>query len=381
MDIVLLLLAIPLVWAFAARYLLPATIETGEAAVNSGIAAFVMVALYCMFFWSNTRDTEILNGYVTGKERNKVSCEHSYQCMCVQSCSSDGRGGQSCTEICQTCYDHSYDIDWDVYTTVGNLEINRIDRQGLGEPPRWTAVRINEPAATSHGYTNYVMASPASLFSSMLTEEELEAKKSILPQPHGIYDYYRVRHTFDIGAHVASREAWEHGLAHTLRDLGKEKQVNITMVFIAGHGREYKQLLERAWLGGKKNEIVIIVGVTGKQVVWVESFTFGKSAGNGMLHVLLRDELQKLKSVDDAMAGVAVITGIVRKNFVRQQMEKYKYLEDEAGPTEFQIGMMIFIILGLLFGGTIYFHKTESGFTSMHRFNNFRGQFRRRYPY
>lgn len=100
--------------------------------------------LYVTLTLGKAADVELLNGYVTGKERDVVSCSHSYECMCyyTESCSGSGTS-RSCTRTrhCSTCYEHSYDVDWDVHTTVGNLTIDRIDRQGLDQPPRWTAVQ------------------------------------------------------------------------------------------------------------------------------------------------------------------------------------------------------------------------------------------------
>src|SRR5574342_424492 len=113
---------------------------------------------------ANTHDVEVWNGVVTGKEQNTVSCSHSYQCNCRQSCTGSGKN-QSCTTVCDTCYEHSHDYDWDVYTSINDtITIDRVDRQGVNEPSLWTAVKMGEPVSVTHSYKNYIKASPGTLF-------------------------------------------------------------------------------------------------------------------------------------------------------------------------------------------------------------------------
>lgn len=358
MGIVLWLCLIPIVWAAVAHFALRNTITWKEALLQGGAAALVIVIVYAIMAWNNTHDTEILNGAVTGKEQNRVSCSHSYSCRCRQSCSGSGNS-RSCHTVCDTCYEHLYDWDWDVYTTVGNMTISRVDRRGSEEPPRWTAVKIGEPAAVEHGYTNYVKAAPNSLFNTKLAENEAKTKAALIPAYPSVYDYYRVDHTIDVKAGVANRKEWDEAIDQVLKTTGAYKQVNIVMVFVGGQGRDYKDMLERAWIGGKKNDVVIVVGVTGTKIDWVESFTFGKTSGNAILAVRLRDELQKHGTTENAAAGVATIAKQVNADFHRKKMEDYEYLKAEGGPSAKQIGWIVFLVFVLLIGTTIWLHKAD----------------------
>lgn len=358
MDIAFWFCLIPLVWSAIAYFVLPKTVSWREAAVMGGAGSFLLIVIVGMLFWSNTSDTEILNGHVTNKKQVRVSCSHSYSCNCRTVCSGTG-DSRSCSTQCDTCYEHPWDWDWSVYTSVGNLSIERVDRRGKNEPPRWTAVQIGEPAARPHRFTNYVKAAPHSLFNMVLAEKEAKSLAGMIPRYPAVFDYYRVHHALDVRAGVANLAEWDAEIDRALIKLGASKQANILVVFVTGVGREYKDSLERAWAGGKKNDVVVVVGVNGVAIEWVESFTFGKTAGNAMLAVRLRDELQALETIEDPVKGVATISALVQGEYTRRQMEDYKYLAKEAGPSDTQLGWTVSIMIGLLIIASFLFHRYD----------------------
>lgn len=369
MEIALWLCLIPLVWAAIAHFALPNTISWKEGLLQGGGVAVVVVLIFGIMSYSNTRDTEILNGQVTAKKQVYTSCEHSYQCNCYTTCSGTG-SSRSCTRHCSTCYEHSNDWDWRVSTTVGSMNISRVDRRGSYEPPRFSAVVIGEPAAVQSAYTNYVKAAPSSLFNTKLAENEAKAKAALIPKYPSVYDYYRVDHTIDIQAGVANRKAWDDEIDQALKTLGAAKQTNIVLVFVGKQDRSYKDMLERAWLGGKKNDVIIVVGVTGTKIDWVEAFTFGKTSGNAILAVKIRDELQKYGTTEDAKAGVGIITKAIAFDFHRKNMKDYEYLKAEGGPSATQVGWLVAIVL-LILGVTTYL---------LHKHDVFNEEFYNRHP-
>jgi len=134
-DLFWLIILFPLVWPFAARYFFNSGITWAEMALNITLCTALAVGVWHIGKFSEISDVEVWSGEVVNKKKIRMMCEHSYQCMCVTvSC------GKDCsTEICQTCYDHSFDNDWRVFTSMGKwtqFNIDRIDRQGLKEPPR-----------------------------------------------------------------------------------------------------------------------------------------------------------------------------------------------------------------------------------------------------
>src|SRR5580698_7591447 len=143
-----------------------------------------------------TRDTETWNGRVVSKRSEHVSCEHSYDCN-PYPCHCDKKG--NCSTCYHTCYEHSYDVDWEVFSSNGEeFEIARVDRQGTREPGRWTRVEMGEPTSKVHDYENYIKASPDSMFRRQgLTGRYVEMK--VLPEyPQDIYDYYRINRVLGV---------------------------------------------------------------------------------------------------------------------------------------------------------------------------------------
>src|SRR5690348_3424388 len=95
-------------------------------------AQAIVAGLSCLAIsYQNTTDYQVINGEVTGKEQNRVSCEHSYECNCRQESyeCGDSKNSRTCyRRVCDTCYEHSHDYDWDVYSNIGTFTIDRIDR-------------------------------------------------------------------------------------------------------------------------------------------------------------------------------------------------------------------------------------------------------------
>lgn len=358
MQFILWMSIVPIVWAILARFVFKNSICWKESGIIAGVGVLLLSIGYAIMMMSATDDVEILNGQVTGKEKVRVSCSHSYTCNCVTSCTGSG-ANQSCSTICQTCYEHSHDFDWRVATTVGKLEINRVDRQGTEEPPRWTAVQIGEPAAVENSYTNYLKAAPNSLFDMKLAESEIG--KYNLPPVNGVYDYYRYDPVIDLSGKVTNVKQWNAHLRHEMRRLGPLKQVNVVVVFVpASVGIEYASTLERARLGGKKNEVTIVIGVEETKIEWVQSFTFGRSSGNGAVNVNLREDLIALGTTSNPAAGVAAISSDVRSYFVRREMKDYEYLKNEIRPTPRGVGTLMFLQLLLLSGITFFMHRHDT---------------------
>lgn len=304
----------------------------------------------------NTHDTEILNGRVTRKVRDEVSCRHSYQCNCYQSCSSDSKGNQSCTTICQTCYEHSYDVDWDVHTSIGAvIGIDTVDRQGLIEPPRWTKVVIGEPVAVSHGYTNYIKGSPDTLFRHQGLTDKYE--KSLPGYPGGIYDYYRLDRLVSVGLTLDDAKLWNADLSELNATLGAAKQVNAVVVVVKNAPAEYFYALEQSWIGGKKNDVVLVISVDDQlKMQWVEVMAW---TDNKLFQVELRDEVYGNGQTLNRTSVIKSLTHYISTAYKRKPMKDFEYLSGLIKPTPGQwIFSMIFGII-LSVGLGIFFLKND----------------------
>lgn len=296
-----------------------------------------------------TSDTELLNGQVTGKEQVRVSCSHSYSCNCkkVTSCSGSG-ANRSCstTESCDTCYEHSNDYDWMLRTSVGSIEVDRVDRQGVHTPPRYSAAKAGDPVAVTHRFTNYVLAAQHSLFNAQ-REAHAGQQWAVPAYPLAVYDLHYVDRAIPVGASVPDLREWNREIALALRELGPSKQVNIVVVLTAVTDRRYAEHLRASWLGGKKNDVVVVLGVPEyPKVQWAEVLSWTTRED---MKVNLRDELQALPELRPAET-VALVASHIAKEFERRRMRDFEYLADEIEPSTLAVLGLIALSLAAAWG-------------------------------
>lgn len=279
--------------------------------------------------YSSLVDKEVHSGRVTNKLQDSTSCEHSYPC----NCNKDG---------CSTCYEHIHDYDWVVQSTAGNFKIDRVDRQGTKEPPRFTAVKIGEPAALAHRYMNYIKGSTDSLFN---TEADITVKSyfpTVPAYPVEVYDYFHVDRVLTAGVTIPDLPTWNNDLANMLADLGPAKQVNAIVVFTDVFDPRYATALRAHWLGGKKNDVVIVVGTPAyPKIDWVEVFSWSDSE---LFKVQLRDDLRDMHVVDRTKF-IATVTKHINTGFVRKKMKDFEYLESNIHPSSMALTIMIALAL------------------------------------
>jgi len=307
------------------------------------VAQAVVAGLSVWAIYSaNTSDTEVLNGVVVSKRKVRVHCEHSYKCHCHTVCSGTGKK-RSCHEKCSICYEHPFDYEWQVYSSIDrSSEIDRVDRQGLDEPPRWTVARVGEPYSAEHGYTNYLKAAPGSLFRRQGLAEKYEGN---LPDfPAQVTDYYRYQPLVLVnGARVDSVGVWNQGLAEMNGRLGSRKQVDIVLVLVRDLPQEYFYALEQVWIGGKQNSVVLVIGVNAAlmpQWATVMSWTT-----NEMLKVFLRDVVMDIPVLDREVL-FRRLEQSVNDYYQRKPMSDFEYLASSIAPTPTQWG--ISMVVGLL---------------------------------
>lgn len=353
--------AIPLLIALAAFVFTKQRISFKELLAQLAVQA-VLVGIICsVAYYRNTWDVEIQNGRVSDKKKVWVSCSHSYSCNCREVCSGSGKD-QSCSTVCDTCYEHSNDWDWEVYTTNREtIDIDRVDRRGSNEPPRWTAVRIGEPTSIAHSYENIIKAVPDSLFRTQGNEQV-----SAPEYPGNVYDYYRLNRLVQQGTNVADAGAWNNDLAEINADLGQRKQVNMVVVLAKNQSREWFKHLERNWIGGKKNDTVLVVNVDNTdKITWAETMAW---TDHSIFKVRLRDEVLNIGTLDRSKILKTMAT-VVEKDYRRKPMSDYNYLRAAIVPTttQFVVGIIIATLAAL--GLSLYFHENDPFGDEIRRWN------------
>lgn len=354
-------LLFPLIYPLWVKIGLRKTVTWKEWIANTigGVAVFAI--LYGLGMAGQTIDFEVINSEVTRKAQVEVSCSHSYECNCrnVRSCSGSGKN-RSCStsRVCDTCYEHNEDYDWTVWSGVGAVDIDRIDRQGTSMPPRWDRVKIGEPFSTTNMYTNYVKAVPESLFSTFHAGSEEFA--SMIPRYPSIYDYYNIDRVIPVGVAVNGLNEMNRHLAERLKTIGPSKQANIIVVIANTGSSNYKYALEQAWLGGKKNDVIVVIGSPQYPAIkWVDVIAFGKNKGNSLMTVLMKRHVKELGTLEDGVKVIDTIADTVVDKFDREPMKNFEYLKSEIKPPFWVFITALILSILTSIGLSIYFHKND----------------------
>jgi hypothetical protein len=354
-ELWVIVVAFPIFAAFIGKLIWKHEFEWQEIAITLTAAVIICTVMLFAGKYTGLMDTLVLNGKVTGKDQVKVSCSHSYPCNCRTVCRSSGKS-TSCSTHCDTCYEHPWDYDWDVFTTIGTFTIDRVDRRGTKEPSRWTSVQKGEPVSKTETYQNYIKGAPESLFNKALL---MQKKYSIPSYPSNIYDYYHINRVVEVGVVVKEKSKLNENLNLMLRDIGPQKQVNVVAVF-TNHDENFARALEAAWLGGKKNDIVVVTGLgTDQSIKWVCVFSWSKNS-------VVNFEIQQgIKSLDflDVNKYSDLIAKYATKSFVRRPMAEFEYLLDDIDPP-----MWVVVLAGMLgffgsLGAAYWFSKPTNRFS------------------
>jgi len=346
MSPIFLLLLFPLIWPFVAKRLWNNEITWSEMGLNIAIVAVLTTGVYQLGKYGATQDTEVWNGSIVSKDRIHDSYERSYDCNCYETCSGSGNN-RTCTTTCDTCYEDHYTVTWSAVSTAGNIRFEHLDETHRSvydtpDPQVYKNCKIGEPASLEHTYTNYVQAVPHSLFNDDSTVAEQYAGK--IPAYPRVHNFYHITRTLNVGSSVPTQVISEFNeqVNEALITLGPSKQANIIVIFTDIMDPSYRYAVENAWLGGKKNDIVVFIGTTdGKTVGWVDIMTWALNSGNEMFHVKMRDGAKVLPI--DATQMSTFISSTVEQYYDRPHMSDYQYLEQEIKPATWVMNIAIFI--------------------------------------
>ncbi len=325
-----------------------------EFLIQFAVQACVFGIVAGILYYQNIYYTEMLNGQVTRKTREKVHCRHSYDCNCHISCSGSGRN-ESCSTHCDTCYDHSYDIDWNIYDSIGNIfRIRTKDRQGLIKPKKWIKTEVGDPTANSHQYKNYIKASSATLFQKTGLVEKF---KDVLPNyPSNLYDYFELDRIVTVDYTLLDSDKWNRSLSYVNGLIGAQKQCNAILVITKNQPREFKGALEQYWLGANKNDVVLIVNIDDEEIIdWVDTLALSKTS---LFQHELIDSITTLKKFDIEKVINELQYNII-ENYKRKRMRDFEYLQSTIVPTTTQFIVSISISIIISIGLAVFFETQD----------------------
>lgn len=359
MTTFLIILAVMLPLPWVSKLIWPHQVTLLEAAASVGASAIVIAITYFAGQAGMTWDTEIWNGKIVSKNREHGHYLEAYSCNCRQVCSGSGKN-RSCSTTCDTCYRDHYTVKWTAASTIGTFHIDGKDWTSsavykVPDPERYASIQKDDPCSRTSSFTNYVKAVPESLFhANPLLQKRFE---NMIPEyPLGIYDIYRLDRAIPVGVSVPDLKQWNQDISGILRELGPQKQANIIVLFVNTPDSSYQQALEAAWIGGKKNDIIVILGTTQyPKIDWAAVSSWSKSE---TFKVQLRDEILDVGEVRRE-AIIPLIEKNTLKYFERRHMKEFEYLKDEIEPPIWVL--VLAVVLGIAFslGASYLFSDTS----------------------
>ena len=366
-------LCIPIALGLALWYGLRESRDSWKyASILTALGMFIVLVTFFASQGIATWDTEIWSGKITTKDRIHDSYVRTYPCNCRTVTTGSGQNASS-TQVCDTCYEDRYTVEWSCNSTVGKFEIEKFDSANRSvynspDPARWTVVKVGEPASIGHRYTNYVQAVPQSLF-SIAPEKMRQQFAPLIPAYPEVFDFYRVNRFFSPGFNVPDAAKWNDDISMMLRELGPSKQVNAIVVIAKTDDPNYEYALRDAWEGANKNDVVLIIGTTEwPKISFVRVLTWSKAE---IFKIELRDSVLGLETIQREQIMSALNNQII-KNFERRRMREFKYLKSEIDPPTWALitlAMFLIIGAGVAFGSASgFFDRFKKSRYTRHRF-------------
>jgi len=364
MEGLLILLLFPLAWPFIAKRIWHTTINWQEMGLNIVIPSLLATMVWQLGTYGQTVDHEVWNGKIVSKARTHDSYVRSYSCNCYTTCSGSG-SKRSCTEHCSTCYEDHYTVNWSAKSTVGKIQFKHLDRTSKSvyrspDPTSYKKCTKGEPASLEKSYTNYVQAVPKSLFNDNSNVAEQFAGS--IPTYPRVHSFYKINRVLNVGTKLSTEASTMNAeLSEALKTLGYTKQANIIVILTEIDDPTYRYAIENAWLGGKKNDVIIFIGVDGNKITWTDTMTWALNSGNELFHVKMRDGIKEIGVVDPSKL-TPFISKTISAYYDRPQMKDYEYLADEISPPTWVIILALILAVGGSLGLTAFFHHNEIDF-------------------
>lgn len=326
--------------------------------IEFSVLLLVTFIIGCGGYWialdSKTRDTEIWNGRIAEKHEGSSSC-----CHCrteTYSCGTDSKGN---TQYCsrQVC-DHISDVTWEASTTNGETAFSDgCNAPGSSPPQRWLDIRVGEPTAIEHTYTNYIRGNPNTVLRSRGVAARFAGR---LPSYPEVYDHYRVNRVINQGVPVPNQEHLEDLLRGVNADLGHDRQVNITLILTNESDSLFLEAIRERWIGGKKNDLIVVIGMPSyPQIAWSGVISWTR---NEDVKIHIRDRINALQTFDNDRV-MHIVRNEVDNRFIRRPMADYEYLYASIEPPGWAL-LLIWVLEMLAMGGLLKYFWDNDPFKS-----------------
>lgn len=348
----------------------PRELTWPELGLQLGSGVLILLGTFgsVVFFAGNFDDYEIWNGHVTQATYVEGWTE------VVESCDENG---ENCSD---SDYYHSPEyyqtlstgdrltIGRDAYLKIQARFGNRIweDLDHLSEAlhsngGQYVTVWDGEndsliPAAIKKPYVNFVKAS-----GQWRRQRSGDFENLLLDYPsvyEGVYGHIETDRVLTAGVSVPSgwQQELDAALDQALVRLGSAKQVNLLVYLVNSRSNYFVHDLQQHWHLGKKNDVVLVIGVTEfPHIQWTEVMIF---AGNENLKAELSKAVFGLETLTPASTLAETFITQVDQGFERVPMAKYEHLLYEVS-----IPIWAYLLIGLM-------NLVSAGFVSLLLTNN-----------
>jgi hypothetical protein len=301
--LLIILGGIPLIGLVFARVVWRNQLTASELIANCILSVLIVAGAYFTGHYQVYDDREISNGQVLSKTRSNIQCIHTHNCRCRQECddkTGNQTGKRNCRQVCEICRAHPHDFDWVLNTSIGNISIPAdrfmmpkgdptnprfIDEKqtgGFTPPTLYERAQIGDPVTQRNPVTYYRKMVPDSLWEASRGAYAFSHLSNLLPTyPDTVEQLFHLNRVIEVGPTLIENPAvWNDTLAHSLRDIGLTKQVNVIVVLANLQDENYAYALQHYWKSGKRNDVVVVLGInTYPKLQWVRVFTGAPQEG------------------------------------------------------------------------------------------------------
>ena len=332
-----------------------------EFAIQSGATLLYVSLIFTLLFATTTdlMDTEFWNGQVSKFEYyeewdEEVTYQESYEC--------------GTSKNPRTCYRTKTRIDhhspyWKILTTNGEtisiskseyrvasnqfghkeIDLFRSNQVSFGDGNKFVSYPNKIiPTAVSHRYENFVTAAKDNVINIKVSKETIDllVKSGKLREyPHSYTDKYgatKLYRVIDTTGRAPTKTLLDK-LDVISAKYGKSKQVN-PIIYITNEDRTIRAALEHYWNKAKKNDVVLILGIDGDQIVWSDVIAW---TNNTDFIVDCENSFETFK-IQDSDNIVKTFENLIVVGYKRKPMEEFEYLKENITLAwEWQLAILI----------------------------------------
>ena len=305
-------------------------VEVGLMSLVGVVAAFV---LYYGTMFLQATSHEIRSGSVLSKNVYYDPYTETYSC-----------GDNTCTRQVPRWR-------WDVEADIGTY--SEYSSSKMFVPDIYEAAKLGEPYAETFMFMNYQYLS-----NNTVMMDKQHRYDGWLPSYPSVYSGYKVNRGI---SNILSPATLSQKLSEAHKVWGPTYQVNVIVCVVGSNSAGFTYALRNAWVGGKKNDVVLVLYVEGKNVVNAEAFSrstqtkrtteyadFETTLIENAKRIGEYDEDKIIEVLDDALPY-----------FEREDLSKYSFLQAEYAAPLWLNAVHLALIGLLMFGSVQQYRKNR----------------------